>query len=95
MIQVGVCCLLLLLAASGCLPGDGTNNEIDPAGFFSGIWHGWIAPIALVVGFFHRAFASTKSTTRVGGMISAIIWPLSAVLVGCRFCGAIKTEQWH
>jgi hypothetical protein len=46
------CGLVLLLAVGGCLPGDGMNNELDPAEFFSGIWHGWISPIALVIGFF-------------------------------------------
>ena len=35
------------------MPGDGASSGADPAGFFSGIWHGWIAPISLVVGFFN------------------------------------------
>ena len=46
------CCLFLLQAVGECLAGDGMNNELDPAGFFSGIWHGWISLIALVIGFF-------------------------------------------
>ena len=46
------CGLFLLRAVGGCLAGDGINNELDPAGFFYGIWHGWISPIALVIGFF-------------------------------------------
>jgi hypothetical protein len=25
----------------------------DPAGFFAGIWHGWIAPFALIAHLFH------------------------------------------
>ena len=45
--------LPLLLLVSGCMPGDGASSGADPAGFFSGIWHGWIAPISLVVGFFN------------------------------------------
>lgn len=48
--------LLLLIFASlaltGCLPGDGKNNEANPAGFFWGIWHGWLAPLSLVLGLF-------------------------------------------
>jgi hypothetical protein len=43
-----VACLWL----TGCLPGDGSCSTTDPAGFFSGIWHGWIAPVALVWGLF-------------------------------------------
>lgn len=47
--------LFLLAAAftlSGCFPGGGTYGPVEPAGFFSGIWHGWIAPISLIVGLF-------------------------------------------
>jgi len=36
---------------TGCIPGDGTYAS-HPAGFFSGIWHGWIAPVTLVIGLF-------------------------------------------
>jgi hypothetical protein len=37
---------------AGCFPGGQSFSEQEPAGFFSGIWHGWIAPISLIVGFF-------------------------------------------
>ena len=37
---------------AGCFPGGQSYSEQEPAGFFSGIWHGWIAPISLIVGFF-------------------------------------------
>lgn len=43
-------CTVTLL--SGCVPGDGTNNDQNQAGFFWGIWHGWAAPISLIIGFF-------------------------------------------
>ena len=45
-------CLILL--TTGCLPGDGANTRANPAGFLWGIWHGWIAPLSLVLGFFNR-----------------------------------------
>ncbi|AUS98667.1 hypothetical protein CDQ84_06065 [Clostridium thermosuccinogenes] len=45
---------LMLMALSGCVPGDGTNTANDPAGFFWGIWHGWIAPISLILGLFDK-----------------------------------------
>ena len=35
------------------MPGDGTYGIDDPAGFFWGVWHGWIAPISLIWGFFN------------------------------------------
>ena len=28
------------------------QNREESAGFFSGIWHGWIAPISLIFGLF-------------------------------------------
>lgn len=46
--------LVLVLLLSSCLPGDGKNDAQKPAGFFAGIWHGWIAPISLVVGIFNK-----------------------------------------
>lgn len=50
--------IIVLLAAcamvlSSCLPGDGKNDAEKPAGFLMGIWHGWIAPISLIVGIFN------------------------------------------
>ena len=49
-----LCCLLILTLTmlTGCIPGDGAVKTSDPAGFFSGVWHGWIAPVSLVFGLF-------------------------------------------
>lgn len=44
-----VVCMLLV----GCLPGDDKYTEDKPAGFLSGIWHGWVAPISLIGGIFN------------------------------------------
>jgi len=43
---------LIAVAISGCFPGGGLYSAHTPAGFFMGVWHGWIAPISLIVGFF-------------------------------------------
>lgn len=41
-----IVCLLLLAA---CAPGTERFKDKDkPAGFFWGIWHGWIAPVSVV-----------------------------------------------
>lgn len=45
--------LTMVLLFSGCIPGDGTSTPDDPSGFFSGIWHGWIAPVSLIWGLFN------------------------------------------
>lgn len=44
--------LLLPLLLTACLPGDGTATPEQPAGFFWGVWHGWVAPISLILGWF-------------------------------------------
>ncbi|MCM8901778.1 MAG: hypothetical protein PWR01_1573 [Clostridiales bacterium] len=47
--------VLLLFLLVGCIPGDGTHTPDRPAGFFWGIWHGWLAPLSLIIGFFDRS----------------------------------------
>lgn len=44
----------LILLSTGCVPGDGKATSEDPAGFFWGIWHGWIAPISLIASIFNH-----------------------------------------
>lgn len=46
--------IMLLLLLTSCAPGDGTNTADHPAGFFWGIWHGWIAPITLIISIFNK-----------------------------------------
>ena len=43
--------LLVMILMTGCLPGN-TKYDIYEAGFLSGIWHGWLAPISLILSFF-------------------------------------------
>lgn len=40
----------MLLTLTGCVPGDGSYTSSNSAGFFWGIWHGWISPISLIIG---------------------------------------------
>ena len=47
--------LICVVTFAGCAPGGGHYQKENPAqraGFFSGVWHGWIAPITLIMGFF-------------------------------------------
>ncbi|MBU0476088.1 MAG: hypothetical protein KKF62_18225 [Bacteroidetes bacterium] len=48
--------LILLISVvfiTSCVPGGGSSGPDDLAGFFLGIWHGWIAPISLILGLFN------------------------------------------
>lgn len=49
---VFVVLLLLSVFLTGCMPNITNYPPEDPAGFFSGIWHGWIAPFSLFFSFF-------------------------------------------
>ncbi len=56
-LKIAVCAVVMAVVAimlTGCLPGDGTSSSSKPAGFLWGIWHGWIAPISLIVEIFRR-----------------------------------------
>lgn len=44
--------LSFYLLLTGCIPGDGNHTPENPAGFLWGVWHGWIAPFSLILGFF-------------------------------------------
>ena len=53
-IVFGLIILLMTVLMTGCLPGDGKNTAENPAGFFWGIWHGWLAPLSLIIGIFNK-----------------------------------------
>lgn len=46
-------CLMISIFLIGCFPSNSPSQ--NPAGFFSGIWHGWIAPISLIASIFTDA----------------------------------------
>ncbi len=46
--------ILVAVLSMGCVPGDGKNNMEKPAGFFTGVWHGWIAPVSLIISLFDK-----------------------------------------
>ena len=55
--KILILCLMMILVMvmlSGCVPGDGTNSQTRLAGFFIGVWHGWIAPFTLIYSLFNR-----------------------------------------
>ncbi|KAB2923558.1 MAG: hypothetical protein F9K22_08785 [Bacteroidetes bacterium] len=42
-----------LVMLAGCFPHTVPTPDEHPSGFLMGVWHGWIAPVSLVVGFFN------------------------------------------
>lgn len=47
--------IVITIFMYGCMPGGGESTAKDPAGFFMGVWHGWIAPISLIWSLFNPA----------------------------------------
>jgi len=45
--------LLTLAMLTACMPNPERMTDPEPSGFFMGVWHGWIAPLSLIVGFFN------------------------------------------
>lgn len=43
---------LVIGLLTSCVPGDGRNTPEEPAHFLWGIWHGWIAPVSLIISLF-------------------------------------------
>lgn len=44
--------LILLLLLTSCLPGEMMEDRGRPAGLLLGIWHGWVAPVSLIISLF-------------------------------------------
>jgi hypothetical protein len=45
--------LLTTVLLAACVPGDNKATPENPAGFFWGVWHGWTAPVSLIIGIFN------------------------------------------
>ena len=46
--------IVLIALASGCAAGPNpVQGAVETAGFWLGLWHGFIAPFALIVSFFN------------------------------------------
>lgn len=53
-ILISALLVFISLTFTGCVPGDGTYTSANPAGIFWGIWHGWIAPVSLILSIFRH-----------------------------------------
>ena len=50
--RITLVALIALFVLTGCVPTKLAVADAQPAGFFSGLWHGWIAPFSLIMSFF-------------------------------------------
>ncbi len=47
--------LLVAFMCTGCIAGDGTYLDSDPANFWSGWWHGMLSVFTLIWGLFDQS----------------------------------------
>ena len=59
--------LTMVMFLSSCVPGDGKNTSDNPAGFLWGIWHGWLAPVSLILSLF-------KDSIRIYEVANTAFW---------------------
>lgn len=60
-VKLTVIILISLFLLSACMPGDGSYSTDEPATFLSGIWHGWIAPISLILSIWNSNLSIYES----------------------------------
>ncbi len=46
--------IIMAFLLTSCIPGDGKHTSQKPAGFFWGVWHGWVAPVSVIIGIFNH-----------------------------------------
>jgi len=59
--------MVFTLLLTSCFPGRVEDISSKPAGFFMGIWHGWLAPLSLIVSLF-------KPETRIYEVVNTGWW---------------------
>ena len=47
--------LVIVFTSFSCFPQNGGSIRDTHAGFFTGVWHGWIAPLSLIVSIFSHS----------------------------------------
>lgn len=51
---IGVIAVLAVLTLAGCAAGDVRWDEVNPAGFWAGLWHGMIVVITFIISLFSK-----------------------------------------
>jgi hypothetical protein len=46
--------IIALILLAGCMPDEDISKPSGTPGFLMGVWHGWIAPVSLIVGIFDK-----------------------------------------
>jgi hypothetical protein len=83
----GAGCLLL----AACAAGDARFTAAEPAGFWFGLWHGFIAPIAFVIGLFSDGVEIYERTNTGGWYDFGFLFGIMCL----HGCGHRSHRKWR
>ncbi|MBI4774118.1 MAG: hypothetical protein HY788_08055 [Deltaproteobacteria bacterium] len=91
--------LLTFFAIVGCAAGpEGPYNGDNPAGFFPGLWHGFIAWITLILSFFTSikmySINNTGAMYDLGFLIGIACWLGGGTGSWCRKRKSRREQEW-
>ena len=78
--------LILILTVTTCAPNN-ERFETTPAGFWAGIWHGFIAWITFIIGLFTDSVRMYELNNNGGWYDFGFLLGLGAILGGGGCCG--------
>jgi len=84
---------LVVLGIAGCAAGDSRYTAEAPAGFFTGLWHGFICVVAFVVGLFHDGVEIYERTNSGGWYDFGFLLGAAGFLGGGARSGSRKKEK--
>jgi hypothetical protein len=76
--------VLLMVALAGCAAGDNTASVAGPdaAGFWLGLWHGFIIPVTFVVSLFSDTVGVYEVRNNGGWYDAGFVIGVSAIFSG-------------
>lgn len=86
-VKLAVAVLLVLLVLAGCAPGPNTmagtaNAEGEVAGFWMGLWHGFIAPVTFIISLFNKNVEVYEVHNNGGWYTFGFVFGLSIIFGG-------------
>ena len=89
----------LAVLVAGCAAGTGRYNVDEPAGFWTGIWHGAISGITLIIHIFNHGVRIYETNNTGGWYDFGFLFGVVCVWgggssAGCRSKKKKKEDEW-
>ena len=84
---IGALLIILPALLGGCVPGDGSYADANPAGFWWGLWHGFIVWVTFLMGLFTGGAYNIYESVNTGwpynlGFLIGVSAPLGGSIIG-------------